>query len=651
MTAEQTGLSRRGLEQLRQRFVEEGFEVTLEGKPRGHRPKLLGGEDEARLTALVCSPKPDGHARWSLRLLAETWKTLAYTDVKSVSHETIRLDFNFRYGYYFRPMETNNPFSRFIGDFIDSQLAEKAGIIEIRIGASAPVPLSAFPWPAASIITGLKYDSRNIASGDLYFALPGLHTDGHGFIPHAVDRGALAVVYQKERAEFREGIIYIRVKDSRFAMSPIADAFYNFPSRKMGIIGVTGTEGKSTTVYLIYQLLKLLGRKAAFVSTVQHGDGLTEKWNSEHQTTPEAVTVHLLLAEMQRNGAEFAVLESSSHGLSKKTNRLGDVDFDVGVMTCVTHEHLEFHGTWEQYRSDKAELFRALNASPTAHRKQGPTGEFTVPSFGVVNADDASAEYFASAAGQKVYSFSAKGAKADISIKKIESEAGGNKYDALVSSTRRTVSIKDNLSGAFNAGNVLASVLVVSNLLSVEIEELVPLIPLLKPVRGRMTAVNLGQPFEVLVDYAHTPSSFETVLPPLRERIKRSGGRLISLFGSAGERDTKKRSQQGEIAARYSDLVFLTDEDPRGEEPMAILEEIAKGCEASSGCESMIRNETLFLIPDRPKAIRKAFSLAQPGDLVLLLGKGHENSIIYASGTISYDEITEAGNALKEAGY
>jgi UDP-N-acetylmuramoyl-L-alanyl-D-glutamate--2,6-diaminopimelate ligase len=209
----------------------------------------------------------------------------------------------------------------------------------------------------------------------------------------------------------------------------------------------------------------------------------------------------------------------------------------------------------------------------------------------------------------------------------------------------------DNLSGAFNAGNVLASLLVVSNLLSMNIEALIPLVPILKPVRGRMTAVNLGQPFEVLVDYAHTPSSFETIFPPLRERIKRSGGALISLFGSAGERDTKKRRTQGEIAARYSDIVFLADEDPRGEVPIDILEEIAQGCETASGCENMIRGETLFLIPDRPAAIRKAFSMAKPGDLVLLLGKGHENSIIYASGTMSYDEITEAENALKEMGY
>ena len=163
-----------------------------------------------------------------------------------------------------------------------------------------------------------------------------------------------------------------------------------------------------------------------------------------------------------------------------------------------------------------------------------------------------------------------------------------------------------------------------------------------------MTGVNRGQPFEVLVDYAHTPSSFNTIFPPLRERLNASGGRLISLFGSAGERDTQKRKLQGEIAARYSDIAVLADEDPRGEVPMAILEEISSGCEA---IPNMRRNETLFLIPDRPSAIRKAFSLAQKGDLVLLLGKGHENSIIYADETRPYDEIGEAEKALEEAGY
>ena len=515
----------------------------------------------------------------------------------------------------------SSTFSRPLKDFLTPVTAAKAGVIEIR------PDLNSF---TSQIINSLEYDSRRIKEGSLYFALPGLHVDGHSFISDAIKRGAAAVVYQNDLPEYRDGIIYIKVKDSRFAMSPVADAFYDSPSRRMKIIGVTGTEGKSTTVYLIYQLLKLAGKKTGFISTVMQGDGITEKCTVEHQTTPEAVTIHRLMAEMYLNGADYAVLESSSHGLSKKTNRLGDVAFDVGVMTNVTHEHLEFHGSWEQYRYDKAELFRSLN------------------SFGVVNADDPSAAYFVAASKHGTYTFSTKGAEADLYLKNIISESGGNQYDAVIRSSGETLSIRDELPGAFNAGNVFAALLVVSNLLSIEIKALVSFVPKLKPVRGRMTAIRKGQPFEVVVDYAHTPSSFQTIFPSLRERMNSSGGRLISLFGSAGERDTKKRPQQGEIAARYSDIVFLADEDPRGEVPMTILEEIAAGCEKIPG---MKRNETLFLIPGRPEAIRKAFSLAKKGDMVILLGKGHENSIIYEKETMPYDEIGEAEKALAEMGY
>jgi UDP-N-acetylmuramoyl-L-alanyl-D-glutamate--2,6-diaminopimelate ligase len=259
----------------------------------------------------------------------------------------------------------------------------------------------------------------------------------------------------------------------------------------------------------------------------------------------------------------------------------------------------------------------------------------------VVNADDPSAAFFAAATRYKTYTFSTRGANADLSVRLMESSIKGNSYEVTAGGS--SVALRDQLPGAFNAGNVLASLLVVSNLLSIEIENLAPLIPCLKPVRGRMTAIQRGQPFDVLVDYAHTPSSFEAILPPLKKQLTAKGGRLICLFGSAGERDTQKRPLQGEIAARYCDFVILSDEDPRGEEPMSILEEIA------AGCGQMVRNETLFLIPDRPQAIRKAFSIARKGDLVLLLGKGHENSIIYAKETIAYDEIIEAEKALEEA--
>jgi UDP-N-acetylmuramoyl-L-alanyl-D-glutamate--2,6-diaminopimelate ligase len=554
-----------------------------------------------------------------------------------------------------------NPSGAFPGrrllEFFTSQTARKAGFIEARYPGSDLVPAdddSLLPGLADPLVTGLEYDSRKVKPGNLFFAFQGIHADGHAFIADAVNWGAAVIIHEEKLPSYKDWVTYIRVKDARLAMSAVAAAFYGFPSHHMAVIGVTGTEGKSTTVYLIYQLLKLSGLKAGFISTVQQGDGKTEIPNPEHQTTPEAVTVHRLLAEMRRNGAEIAVVEASSHGLSKKTGRLGDVSFDVGIMTNVNHEHLEFHGTWEQYRDDKAELFRALDFSSHAKLdKKSPSSgnQAVIPSFGVVNIDDPSASFFAAATKHKTYTYSARGADADLSLRLIESGAGGNWFEVYAASGGEAVIIRDQLPGAFNAGNVLAALLAVSQLISVPVTQLAPLVSHLKPVRGRMTALQKGQPFEVLVDYAHTPSSFEAIFPPLRERLSSEGRRIISVFGSAGERDTGKRSEQGRIAACYSDIVILTNEDPRGEDPMVILEEIAKGCEADQGCEKKIRDKNLLLIPERPEAIRKAFSLAGKGDLVLLLGKGHENSIIYAKKTIPYDEIAEAEKALEEMGY
>jgi UDP-N-acetylmuramoyl-L-alanyl-D-glutamate--2,6-diaminopimelate ligase len=490
-------------------------------------------------------------------------------------------------------------------------------------------------------IEGLAYDSREVKPGWLFFALPGLHADGHQFIPAAIASGAACVLHSEELHSYDPSVAYVRVADPRFSMSPIAANFYGRPSRDLAVVGVTGTEGKSTTVYLIYQLLGLAGFRSGFFSTVMSDSGRGEEPNPEHQTTPEATSVQRLLASMRASGYGYGIVESSSHGLSSKTNRLGDVDFDIGVMMNVTREHLEFHGTWEQYRYDKANLFRAIG------RGEGAEGKLLlgkrVPRFGVVNGDDPSAEYFRQATGCPVRSFSAAGnPAADLVATDLSVDASGEAFTIVErrggeSVTRHSARIK--LPGAFNVGNTLATLLVVSGLAGVAIGDLVPLLPRLKPVRGRMTAVDKGQPFEVIVDYAHTPSSFQGLFPPLRGRIK---GRLICVFGSAGERDTEKRPRQGRIAADWCDVVILADEDPRGEDSMALLEEIA------AGCPELPRGERLFLIPDRRAAIRKAFSLASPGDLVALLGKGHENSIIYASGPIPYDEIGEAEKALAE---
>ncbi|MDR1617937.1 MAG: UDP-N-acetylmuramoyl-L-alanyl-D-glutamate--2,6-diaminopimelate ligase [Treponema sp.] len=527
---------------------------------------------------------------------------------------------------------------RRLSEFFDADTARRAGYA------------GEFPLPGKDpVITGLEYDSRKVKPGNLFFALPGLHTDGRRYIREAAEKGAACVVLEdgpgrrEAPVEVPLGMPRIPVANPRFAMSPLAAAFYGFPSRRLTVIGVTGTEGKSTVVFLIFQLLRLLGKRAGFFSTVQYNTGGETGWNPEHQTTPEAAVVQRLLWEMAENGCEYAVVEASSHGLSPRTNRLGDVDFDAAVITNVTREHLEFHGTWKRYRNDKANLFRALD------RKRIKTGkpDGGPAPFGVINADDPSADFFAAAA-KKTLRFSTRGRQADLFVKSIESGAFGNWYEIGIAGEEEVVDLRDQLPGAFNAGNVLAAVLVAAELLALPIREIAPLVPLLKPVRGRMTAVANDCGLEVLVDYAHTPSSFLTIFPPLRKRAGRNGSRIISLFGSGGERDRGKRPEQGKAAAEYSDFIILTDEDPRGERPEDILEEIAGGFEKKQGFEKWKRGENLFLIPNRPLAIRKALSLGQRGDIILLLGKGHENSIIYSENTISFDEIREAERALAE---
>ena len=502
-------------------------------------------------------------------------------------------------------------------------------------------------------LIGIEYDSRKISSGKLFVALGGLHSDGHDYIQAALDRGACAILHEKPLSGNYPAAACVQVRNSRVAMSRLAAAFYGRASSSLVTIGVTGTEGKSTTVYLIYQLLNLAGLKTGFFSTVMSDTGQGEIPNPEHQTTPESTAVQRMLAEMRDSGCCCAVVEASSHGLSQRTARLADVDFDIAVMTNVTSEHLEFHGTWERYRSDKANLFRNLDAHD--HRKNPPhpgwEGAKAIPSFAIVNADDPSAEYFGLSTGKPLLSFSVRGGRASIVAKNIRSDGRGSSFviegsrillDAPPEAGRIEAEARIELPGQFNVGNSLAALAVASCVLDRPWTGLLELLPLLKPVKGRMNLVDLGQPFEVIIDYAHTPSSFEAILPPVRRRAE---GRIFCLFGSGGERDREKRPRQAEVASRYCDVLILSDEDPRGEPPMELLEEIA------AGCPQLERGSQLFLIPDRPRAIRHAFSMAKAGDTVLLLGKGHENSIIYADHIMPYDEEAEAVAALRELGY
>lgn len=547
-------------------------------------------------------------------------------------------------------------------------------------------------------ITSLVFDSREVTTDSLFFALQGTHLDGNKFIPSAIKNGANAVIYQDDLSEnlqkeiakvitertidnelsnniHKFAPVLIKVKDSRVAMSPLSDSFYDSPSKRLIVIGVTGTEGKSSTVSFIWQLLKKCGFKAGFISTVEYSFGNEALPNPQHQTTPEAPIIQHHLNKMLENGCSYAVVEASSHGLSAKLNRCGNVIFDCAIFMNVTLEHLEFHKNFENYRNDKANLFRALDK--TSHIKVISGEQRKINSIGIVNLEDPSASFFMNATKSNIYGFTTEGkarmaawekGEDSIPLPKIpehtrymvahniasithglsfnidtdgENALFDSDYDSVRPREHFNIDIKSYLPGAFNTYNIMASLIAVSSVTNLSFEQIAKHTTELNPIKGRMTVIEEGQDFEVIVDYAHTPSSFETIFPPLRKRLS---GKLFALFGSGGERDLTKRPLQGEMAAKYCDVIVLADEDPRGEDPEKLLRDIAVGAEKMG----KIMGENLFIIHERQKAIRAVLKMARKGDIVLFLGKAHENSIIYKDFVMPYDEITEVKTALNE---
>lgn len=472
-------------------------------------------------------------------------------------------------------------------------------------------------------ISSLVYDSRDVTNGSLFFALKGIHTDGHKYISKAISSGASAVIHSDDLNNYDDNIDYIKVKNCREAMSPISSAFYDFPSTKLRVIGVTGTDGKSSTVSMIHQLLEFCGKKTGFISTVNYKSGDCISKSPIRQSTPEAPTIHKLLGEMVENHMEYAVVESTSHGLSPKTSRLADVNFNGAVLTNVTHEHLEFHGSLEQYRDDKANLFRMAK------------------DFAVINYDDENHELFENAAGDiKKLSYSTINSDCRLFAHHAVPDKKGT--DFQLNMEGREFNVRLNVPGLVNIENIMAAIGAVLSISDIPVEKIIKVIPRLKSVKGRMALIEGSQPFDIYVDYAHTPGSYKKVFPLFRKAAK---GKLITLFGSAGERDVEKRSVQGEIAALFSDIIILTDEDPRLEDSISILKEIAVGITNKQ------EGADLFLISDRTSAIRKALELAGPGDMVVTLGKGHETSIEYADGHHPWDEMSVVESILEEMNY
>ena len=489
-------------------------------------------------------------------------------------------------------------------------------------------------------IRGVTDDSRAVDLGMLFVAVPGLHVDGHDYVGGAAMRGAAVAIVERPLPEV--ALSQLIVERASAGLAAAAAWWYGDPSHELGVVGITGTDGKTTTSFLAVAALEAAGLSSGMIGTVATKIGRTQESNPEHMTTPGAPFLQRALRAMVRTGNQASVIETTSHGLA--ADRVADIGYDVAILTNLTHEHLEFHGSWEAYRDAKLSLFERLAAGP-ANRPKELAGR-AWPKAAVVNADDENAGAFigvAQEAGARIVTYGTDPA-ADVRAVRVEEDAQRLRIAYEAPGGAATIELR--LAGRFNVHNGLA-VVALGEVLGLDPAAVRAGLESVESVVGRMERLDAGQPFGVVIDYAHSPASLEKVLGLLAPLAAARGGEVIAVFGSAGERDTDKRPMMGRIAGRLCRLVVVTDEDPRGEDSHGILDAIARGAESAG----KRRDRDLFLIADRPTAIAAAFERARPGDIVLLAGKGHEQSIIGLDGPVPYDERTTALAALATLGY
>jgi len=489
-------------------------------------------------------------------------------------------------------------------------------------------------------VTAISADSRSIRPGSLFVAVPGDHVDGHDYLASAAGAGAVAAIVERPIADV--AIAQLVVDRSRAALASAAGWWYGDPSRELGVVGITGTDGKTTTSFLAAAALDAGGHRSGLVGTVELRIGGEAEPTPEHQTTPEAPELQRLLRAMADGGDQVAIVETTSHGLALE--RVAGIAYDVAVFTNLTHEHLELHGSFEAYRAAKLSLFERLASRGPA--KTGAGVALGWPRLAVINRDDPSADLFAAVAreaGARVVTYGAEPG-ADVRAERIEEDRHRLSVAYAAPSGASRISLQ--LAGRFNVHNALA-VVALGEGLGLDPAAVRAGLEGVTGVPGRMERIERGQPFTVIVDYAHSPASLETVLDLLAPVAAAGGGGLVAVFGSAGERDRDKRSMMGRIAGDRCRLVIATDEDPRGEDRLAIIEAIGRGAEAAGKRQG----RDLLLIPDRRAAIAAALDQAGPGDVVLFAGKGHERSIIGPTGPAPWHERSEVESALAALGF
>jgi len=493
---------------------------------------------------------------------------------------------------------------------------------------------------AAIGIRGVTDDSRAVRPGSLFVAIAGLHADGHMFVAAATAAGAAAAIVDRPLPDV--ALPQLVVDRPPAALADAATWWYGDPSLRLGIVGITGTDGKTTTSFLAAAALEAAGLPSGLVGTVATQVGRIREANPEHMTTPGAPLLQRTLRAMADAGNTVAVVETTSHGLA--ADRVRGIAYDIAILTNLTHEHLEFHGSWEAYRDAKLSLFERLAVGRTNPIKE--LGGRRWPKAAIVNADDPNAGAFAGVAqeaGARIVTYGTD-PSADVRATRVEEDAQRLRIGFEAPAGSSTVDLQ--LAGRFNVHNALA-VVALGEVLELDPAAVRAGLAGVAGVPGRMERLQAGQPFGVVIDYAHSPASLEKVLGLLAPLAAARGGGVIAVFGSAGERDTEKRPMMGRIAAELTRLVVVTDEDPRGEDRLAILDDIARGAEDGG----KRRDRDLFLIPDRPRAVEAAFERARPGDIVLLAGKGHERSIIGPDGPVAYDERSVALDALAGLGF
>ena len=476
------------------------------------------------------------------------------------------------------------------------------------------LPQYTLAGPTDLAISGIIYDSRQpVRPGNLFVAFQGFTVDRHQFIGEVVRKGAVAVVVEAAAAvDAPAGVAVVRVPNGREALAHLSAAWHDHPGRKLTVIGVTGTDGKTSTVNLIYHLLRAAGRKAGMISTVNAVIDDEVLDTGFHVTTPEAPDVQRYMAQMVQAGVEICILESTSHGLAQ--HRVTACEFDLAVVTNITHEHLNHHNnSLEEYRRAKARLFDTL-------AQQGA----------VLNIDDWSYGFLRRRIqGRIPITGYGLAAGAEVRAENIALYPDATRFEVILQGQRHVA--ETPLIGAFNVSNILAALATTVVGLGADARPALAALRALSGVPGRMERIDAGQPFTAIVDFAHAPNALRRALETVRALTDR---RVIAVFGCAGLRDVEKRTMMGHIAAELADITIITAEDPRTEDLDAIIDTTARAMRAKGAVEGI----HFHRLPDRGRAIHLAVQLALPGDVVIALGKGHEQSMCFGETEYLWDD-------------